>query len=185
MIFSLGQAGEICGGFLRPCGKVVADALQWNSWTCPGSVRAVWEEFQEWNYGRSAEICPEGGRNSRIQQHIGGFPQLKTWYWFVTNWHVFLEIYKDLYFEFFWIYRYFREVEICEIYGIIPKQKDTVSASDSMCAGAHRIMVYYRMKWTPIPPNGEIPVNDIPQFNLPTINGTKSFISTEQRERTR
>ena len=35
------------------------------------------------------------------------------------------------------------------------------------------------MKWTPIPTNGEIHNNNIPQFKFPTINGRKSFISTE------
>ena len=38
------------------------------------------------------------------------------------------------------------------------------------------------MKWTPIPPSGETPVNDIPQFKTPTINGRKSFISTETNQ---
>ena len=32
------------------------------------------------------------------------------------------------------------------------------------------------------PPSGEIPVNDIPQFKLPTINGRKSFICTETNQ---
>ena len=40
----------------------------------------------------------------------------------------------------------------------------------------------YCMKCTSVPPSGEIPVNDIPQFKLPTSNEKKSYISTETNQ---